>query len=131
MKKKFILYVAVPGTYDAALTTLHLIPMKLEEKTYKKDLRAVKKQLKLSNVIVEATEYVLRNLELEHIFVTPKVNIDNIWFYRDKFELPAFTRYMYPILVSKLNKIMNGNVIKKIELVKEMLLEEYIEGIDL
>jgi len=130
MKKKFILYVAAPGTYDATITSLHLTPMELNEKTFNKDIRGIKKQLKLSNVVVEASEFILKKMKLDYIFVIPKIDRENIWFYRDNVQLSKYIRYVYPMLLVKLKSIKNQKEIKRIELVKEMLLGEYIEGID-
>lgn len=131
MKKKFVLYLAAPGTYDPALTTTNLTPMELKKESFKKDLRAIKKQLKLSCVVALANEYNLENTNIPYILVVPKTSIENIWFYRDSFELDSYTKYMYPLLISKLKTINSEFRESKLELIKEMLLNEYIEGIDL
>ena len=125
MKKNFILYVAVKGTYDADLTSLYLTPMQLEEKTFKKDLKAIKKQLKLSNVVVEANEYVLKNIKIEFVYVTPKISLENMSTYRGKVKDDSFLFYYYPMLLVKLNKI--APQLNRIELIYDSMLEDLIE----
>jgi hypothetical protein len=129
MKKKFMLYLAASGTYDASTTTLYLTPMTINESTIKADMKEVKKQLKFSNVVVSASPELIQNIKIDYILVVPKVSVDNVFFYRALVK-DSKENYMYPITVVRLKNTTSKYEIKRIELVKEMKLEEYIEGTD-
>ena len=130
MKKRKQLYLALPGTFDPSIESKSLVPMTIDMNRFRRDYRKVKKQLKQTQVIVEATAEMMRKIKIDYIFVGCKTRLGDIIWYRNRSWLNPSVRYVYTIL----RKTLFNTAIKLdkqiVIVTKETLLHELLEGTD-
>ena len=131
MKQKFNLYLAIKGTYDSTTTTVELTPfdfqISTDQKTLNKQVKEIKKLLKFSHVVVEATAFSKQFIKLPYIYVAPKNTVENMSYYRNLVINDAMAHFHYPITLLRANRIETEYEKEKIELIKNMMLEDVIE----
>lgn len=127
MKHK--LYIAVPGCYDSTLTNNILTPMVIDETHFHKSIRAIKKELKYSNVVIKATESIFGKIKLPYVFVRLQKGLENMLFYRYAGFLTEKEKYDYPLLLVRLN-LVKQKTNEIVQLSKTEFLHEYLERVE-
>lgn len=126
---KYKLYIAVPGSYDPTLTNNLLMPMEFDETHPHKSIRALKKVLKYSNVVVKATETIFDKIKLPYIFVRLQKGLENMFFYRENGVMSKLEKYNYPVLLVRLNLIKRKSN-EEIQLSKTEFLHDFLERVE-
>lgn len=125
MKTKHTLFLAMAGTFDPTYITHNLIVMEYDFKRQRRSFRKVKKELKLSNVVMLVNDRLLC-LKIPYIVVMPAKGIDNTLWYMRQDWVEAEQRYAYFNKRKALRrKVSRQNTIF---LKNEELLHDYLEG---
>jgi len=108
MANKNMLFLAMAGTYNPSLITQNLRPLKFDNTnwwTRFKSRRKIKKQLKHSNVVIQATSEIFPTIKLNYQIVIPSGDVEELKWYRERPWLKPGIKFLYLPLRNKYKRI--------------------------